>query len=176
MFAYVAAAMGACELISEEDAGSLFDDSGELIRPDFRIVTRDALSLLVEVKNFHKAPFKTFTMKGKYLQSLKRYPRLNKVPLHLAIYWSRWNLWTHLDTDRLDETQETIAIELLDAVKNNDMRLLGDCMIGTVSPLSFRLYARQDIPQTFDEDGVASFYVTWSHFPFKSRNQAMLCS
>ena len=53
MFAYTTAAMGACRLISEEDSGALFDLDGNLQRPDFRIITRDGVQMLVEVKNFH---------------------------------------------------------------------------------------------------------------------------
>src|SRR5205809_169365 len=54
MFAYVAAAMGSCQLISEEDAGLFLEATGDLRRPDFRIITLDSSQMLVEVKNFHQ--------------------------------------------------------------------------------------------------------------------------
>lgn len=47
MFAFVAATLGQCELISEEDSGTLYSRSGDLIRPDFRIVTQKADQFLL---------------------------------------------------------------------------------------------------------------------------------
>ncbi len=95
MFAHVAAAMGECQLITEEDGGAFFDIAGNLKRPDFRIVTRLHGQLLVEVKNFHKKSLHaTYTLKREYVHSLKEYAELNKVPLKFAIYWARWGIWT----------------------------------------------------------------------------------
>jgi hypothetical protein len=95
MFAHVAAAMGFCQFISEEDSGAFFDISGELQRPDYRIVTLESERMLVEVKNFYQnRPTKPLSMKGEYLRSLKRYAAINSIPLRLAIYWARWGMWT----------------------------------------------------------------------------------
>lgn len=41
MFAYVAAALGECEAVKEEDAGDLYAASTELQAPDYRLVLRD---------------------------------------------------------------------------------------------------------------------------------------
>jgi hypothetical protein len=89
MFAHVAAAMGSCQLISEEDSGIFFDTTGDLKRPDFRIITLDSAQMFVEVKNFHQKhdALKPFRMDGRYLASLKRYASINTIPLRLAIYY-----------------------------------------------------------------------------------------
>src|SRR4051812_16046128 len=55
MFAYVAAALGGCKIITEEDAGDFFVDSDDLKRPDFRILTNDGKQIFVEVKNFYSS-------------------------------------------------------------------------------------------------------------------------
>ena len=160
MFAYMAAAMGACQLIGEEDSGALFDRDGDLQRPDFRIITRDGMQMLVEVKNFHpKNPVDKLRLNGGYLRSLKRYAELNTVPLKLAVYWSRWNIWTLLDTKRLDSTQETVSIDMPEAYMHNELHQLGDCMIGTEPPLSFRLYADRGKPRNVASDGMAGFTI-----------------
>ena len=160
MFAYMAAAMGACQLIGEEDSGALFDLNGDVQRPDFRVITRDGTQMLVEVKNFHpKNPLQKLRLDGGYLRSLERYAELNAVPLKLAIYWSRWNVWTLLDANRLDSTQRTITIGMPEAYTHNEMHLLGDCMIGTEPPMSFRLYADKEKPRRITADGKAGFTV-----------------
>lgn len=162
MFAHVVAAMGEAVLISEEDAGALFDDAGILKRPDFRIITREHDQMLVEVKNFHQkhSPTKPYRITGEYLAKLKRYAQLNAAPLRIAIYWSRWNMRALLDAARLDESQKSITISMSDAFLHNEMYLLGDCMIGTLPPLSIRLYADKAKPRRVKRDGQVGFTIS----------------
>jgi hypothetical protein len=54
MFAYMAAALGACKIITEEDSGEFYVASPDFKRPDFRILTNAGAELFVEVKNFHQ--------------------------------------------------------------------------------------------------------------------------
>lgn len=155
MFAHVVAAMGEVVQISEEDAGAFFDESGNLKRPDFRIITRAREQMLVEVKSFYQksSPKKPYSITGEYLASLKRYAALNNVPLRIAIYWSRWNLWSLIDAARLDESQKSIEITMSDAFLQNEMCLLGDRMISTLPPLSLRLYADKEKPRQVSSTG-----------------------
>ncbi|TWU13681.1 hypothetical protein CA54_25160 [Symmachiella macrocystis] len=160
MFAHVAAAMGECLIIKEEDGGAFFDIAGDLKQPDFRIVTRQHGRMLVEVKNFYqKKPHKKYTIKGKYLHSLKEYAKLNEIPLKIAIYWARWGCWTLLEANRLDVNTPTIEITMDYAFKHNEMSLLGDHMIGTVPPLSLRVYADKDKPRNLSANGKTLFTV-----------------
>lgn len=162
MFAHVVAAMGDVIMISEEDAGTLIDESGDLKRPDFRMITREGDQMLVEAKNFFQktSPTKPYVIKGKYLASLKRYAELNNVPLRLAIYWARWNMWALLDAARLDESQKSIIITMSDAFLQNEMYLLGDRMIGTLPPLSLRLYADKTKPRRVEPNGEVEFTIS----------------
>src|SRR4051812_31435077 len=53
MFAYFAAALRGCKLITEEDSGDFFS-SDDLKRPDFRVLPQDGEEFFVEVKNFNQ--------------------------------------------------------------------------------------------------------------------------
>lgn len=160
VFAHVVAAMGHCTLISEEDSGTYFSSEECLQRPDFRIVTNDSRKMLVEVKNYHPAsPMRDYSIQGDYLASLKRYAEVCGIPLWIAIYWSKWNIWTLLDSTRLDATQKVVKIKMTEAFLHNEMHLLGDAMIGTEPPLSFRLYADQNKPRTVQYGAETGFTI-----------------
>jgi hypothetical protein len=74
MFAYFAAALGGCKVITEEDSGEFFVSAPDLKRPDFRFVANDGHEYLIEVKNFNPAePCTDFSLKADYAQSLQRY-------------------------------------------------------------------------------------------------------
>src|SRR5689334_17565697 len=50
MFEAMAASLGAVDLIKQEDAGRIYVSDTRLRVPDFRLVLRDGLQMLVEVK------------------------------------------------------------------------------------------------------------------------------
>lgn len=162
MFAHLAATLGSTLLISEEDAGELFHAFDNIQRPDYRIVTQDHEQFLVEVKNFHQKsdPLKPFKIKGSYLALLKKYAQINGMPLKLAIYWSRWNMWSLVDAARYDESKKCIKISMKDAFLHSEMYLLGDYMIGTTPPLSFRIYADKSRARVVSSDGTGAFCIS----------------
>jgi hypothetical protein len=59
-------------------------------------VLEDGRQVLIEAKNFHQgdAPTKSFRMKSSYLDGLTAYAKLMRCDLYVALYWSRWNLWS----------------------------------------------------------------------------------
>ena len=98
MFAHIAAALGRCQIITEEDSGAFFSCEEELRRPDFRLITTEGEQLLIEVKNFHqKDPMQPFIIKSTYLLTLKKYADAFNIPLKIAVFWSIWKLWTLVD-------------------------------------------------------------------------------
>ena len=160
MFAHVVAAMGSCALITEEDSGAFFDTGENLKRPDFRLITSDGKKMLVEVKNFHpNSAFKEYRLDGGYVTSLQRYAELNSIPLKIAIYWSRWNIWTLLDPRQINTDETKIRISLANALSHNEMYLLGDCIIGTAPPLSFRIHADREKPRKVVYGGESRFAI-----------------
>jgi len=160
MFAHVIAELGKCELIIEEDSGVFYSAHEDLHRPDFRIHLRGGDQLLVEVKNFHKtAPFAPYRIKPSYMTSLQRYADILGLPLYFAVYWSRWNLWTLTRSDMFDSEDGKHQISMGDAMKRNEMAMLGDCSIGTVPPLSVRLFSAPGFPRPLEKEGQLPFKV-----------------
>lgn len=160
MFAYVAAALGQCEVISEEDAGELYFHAGDVQRPDFRIRTKASGELFVEVKNFRpNNPFEPYQLKKKYIDSLKRYCSTFGVPLKFAIYWARWRVWTLVDVESLDVSSGYCDLHFVRALELNQMNLLGDHMLAAVPPISLRLYPDETKPRRVDDHGLAAFTV-----------------
>ena len=134
-------------------------------RPDFRVVTLEGIQFLVEVKICHNDnPSKEYSIKNTYLTSLKKYSNCMGVPLKFAIYWSRWNIWTLLDASLIPSSGRDSAIKMTAAMKLNDMASLGDCMIGTVPPLTMRLYADPTKPRRLQPDGTAPFTISRIEF------------
>lgn len=163
MFGYVAAALGKCALVKEEDAGEVYAASTTLRVPDYRVVTDDGYECLVEVKNFLQAKgTEPFTIKTGYLRGLEEYGNLFAVDVMLAVYWPRWNAWTLVPVERLTATAEGDRVELsfADAMKMNEMsRRLGDQLIGTTPPLTLRLVADANQPREVPEES-GSFVFT----------------
>ena len=160
MFAHVAAALGECQIINEEDSGIFFSIDRKLVRPDFRLLLRSGYQYLVEVKNFRpKDPFKPYRIKKAYLSSLRSYAEALGVPLKIAIYWSAWNMWSLVDVNHFNERPSDFEISMPDAMKRSEMVLLGDCMVATVPPLSLRFYADPQKPRSVDEYGEVAFTI-----------------
>lgn len=149
MFSYVAAALGKCALIKEEDAGTLFTATNDKItKPDFRIITHEGDQFFVEVKSHYEdEPPQPFGFQETYLQSITKYADLMGQPLKFAIYWARWRTWTLVDASKLKRGSNKVELTLPQAMKMNEMATLGDITIATVPPLAFRLYANTTKPQ-----------------------------
>jgi hypothetical protein len=154
MFMYVAASLGECAVITEEDNGDFHAVDSEVKRPDFRILTRSNQELFIEVKNFNqKNPNQHFKIKGQYLSSLQRYTSQFHCDLKFAIYWARWRSWTLVSADRLKKNGDQYVLPFEEALIINEMNLLGDCMIGTVPPLSIKVLTDPSKPRTIDAEG-----------------------
>lgn len=160
MFAYIAATLGQCDLINEEDHGLfLYDDDNDMRRPDFRMHTRNGEQFLVEVKSNHKNALTPFKFKTSYIHSLQRYARCLNIPLYFAIYWSQLKIWTLINANYFDALGEHIQLPFEKAMIRNEMSLIGDYLIGTVPPLSLRLYADPSYPSSIDDNGFVNFKI-----------------
>lgn len=160
MFAYVAASLGDVEAIKGEDSGDLIVADTELRPPDFRVVLRDKTEFFVEVKNFYqKRGSEPFRIKRTYAESLLKYGALFGRDLKLAIYWAGWNSWTLTSLDRVRLNREVIEITFIQAIKMNEMALLGDRMLGTVPPITMRILADAAKPRSINASGFVEFTV-----------------
>lgn len=160
MFAYVVAALDYCKFLKEEDVGDVYAFADEIQAPDFRLVTRDDRVLLVEVKNFHTLdPKATFKLTARYWDSLVRYAELFGEDLYLAIYWSALRIWTLVSLADQGERSGDYTILLVDALRSNQMSLLGDRLIGTTPRLGFRLFSDPGKPRGVDDEGLVNFTI-----------------
>jgi hypothetical protein len=158
MFAYIAAALGSCAAIKEEDAGCFYAVDSDIRSPDFRIVTAEQREIFVEVKNHRPSnPCENFLLKATYLDSLRKYAVLFQRELYIAIYWSVWRLWSLVHADRFDRSGEDYLLSLSDALKRSEMMLLGDCTLGTIPPLTLRLLSDPTTDRRVGADGKAAF-------------------
>lgn len=157
MFAHVAAALGLCRVISEEDSGAFFSDAEGMRRPDFRVITRDGQQFLVEVKNYHQRrdPTAPHKMDPGYVAGLLRYASLMSLPLKLAVYWSKWKVWTMVDVRNPNDS----TLSMGEGLKKNEMGTLGDRMVSSVPPIELRLYADKTRPRPVDASGFGRFTI-----------------
>ena len=161
MFAYVAAALGHCEIITEEDSGEFYSSLEHLKRPDFRLLTIGNAEFFVEVKNFKQPkPFKEFRLKRKYAEQILAYAEAFKKPLYFAIYWASWRVWTLNPLSCFSEGSNGFVLRLEDAVKSNHMNVLGDALIGIPKSLVLRFFTNPTEPRTEGVDGTTPFTIS----------------
>ena len=161
MFRGMIANLDSVRMLKEEDAGDCYYRSEEeLLIPDFRIVTEKGESFLIETKNhFSKDPMRRYRIRVTDVDALNRYADLVAVPLRIAIYWAPWNQWTLNDPKRFANNGNYAEIEFLQAMKQNEMAVVGDYSIGTVYPLTLTLKAALDKPREISADGQISMRI-----------------
>lgn len=151
MFSTVAAALGKCKLIKQEDGGEIFCND-EISLPDYRIILKDDSEFLVEVKNYHQNPFdKPFSFSEKYFESVIKYSELVSCDVKFAIYYSKLNIWVLLPPSSFKKEGNKYLISAEDSMKRSEMILLGDQMISTESPLEIRFVANRSKPAFIDQ-------------------------
>ena len=163
MFAYMTASLGKCALVKKEDCGDVFVGDCSIKIPDYRIVLNSASgeNMLVEVKKYHKKKaFNEYSMNLNYLDGLSRYADLVKTVLRIAIYWSKWCIWTLVSPDDFERNGTNAKISLSTAIKRNEMSTLGDIMIGTTPPLTIRIYPDKKQPHNIIENKRAEFTIS----------------
>ncbi|HXS99249.1 MAG TPA: hypothetical protein VN915_01080 [Elusimicrobiota bacterium] len=156
MFGFVAASLGWCAAVKEEDAGELYSLDLNLRMPDYRLVLKDSRTLLVEVKNCHKSTG-FFSIRESDLTGLAAYARVFPGELRLAIYWSGWNTWTLIDPVRMRRGKTRRSISHGEAHKINEMCVLGDFMPATRPPLVVRFIPKSGVPENLLPGGRATF-------------------
>jgi len=162
MFEAMIASIGEVEILKQEDSGEIYVSNDALKVPDFRLVLADGSQVLVEVKNHHQGTdaMKPFELDKDYLDGLVGYANVMKCDLFLAVYWSRWNLWTLVPPQAFHENRNKRELDLLNAMKANHMASLGDYSIGTRFPLSIVMYADKAESRFLGPDGSGDFRIS----------------
>ena len=160
LFEALVVSLGRIALIKQEDAGAAWTGSRGLKIPDYRIVLPDGTGFLVEVKHFHQGatPTKGFSLSENYLTGLRTYGELVGCPVKLAMYWSRWNVWTSVPLSACERGGRP-SLSMMRAYKANEMGLLGDVHVATRFPLRFRLVADPSRERRLSDDGEVAFSI-----------------
>ena len=164
LFESTVLSLGRYTLLKTEDAGRVHSDE-RCRAPDFRVVLDDGEQWLVEVKNVRcEDPFKQrTTMSAAYLASLEAYSRAVGSPLRIAIYWSKWSLWTIIAPDSFRRRDGGLSVRMMDAIMVNEFVRLGEVSIATRAPLRLLLRADPEKPRAVDAAGEARFVIGSVH-------------
>jgi hypothetical protein len=144
MFLQLIASLDVVKLVKQEDAGEIYSQDEALRVPDIRVlVTENAPSILIEVKNFYQREGREpYPLGENYVNGLEKYASLMRCDLLIAIYWTRWNIWTLVPPTSFSKAGTGRTITLSEALIANRMALLGDKHIATRAPL--RIVIRPD--------------------------------
>lgn len=159
MFEHLVRSLGCCKLIKKEDSGVIHGCDNTIKIPDFRLVLNDGNEFLVEVKNHYKG-FQPFKIQSKYLEKLLCYSNLMNRELKFAIFWSEANLWVLVSPSIFDKEEYKYVLPIDKALKKNEMRILGDLMIGLfTSFLTLKIGADKNKPRLIKKNGGADFTI-----------------
>lgn len=156
LFGHVAGALGGCQLVKAEDTGDVFAATAAVQPPDYRLVLNDGSQMFVEVKNCHLRYPAKFSLKKQYLEKLQRYADMQRVPLKIAIFFSRMNKWCLLSLRAFKDDGDRLSIGYIGAIARSEMATLGDAMVATLPELRFELLGRIGELNALDADGSAN--------------------
>lgn len=145
-------------LLTREDSGRLFPQD-RYTAPDFRVVLNDGRQWLIEVKKVYVAePFGQVRtlLKPDYHAKLEAYADATGGELKLAVYWARWSIWTLVSPEKLVGEDGNLTLDMMTAMKANEMAELGDMSIGTRAPLRLRLNADPERTSGISGDGMVT--------------------
>ncbi len=163
MFEALVVSLGRVKMLKQEDSGDAYFTDDTLKVPDFRLVLEDGQHLLVEVKGFHKGGMilgKPLRLPQAYADGLARYANEMRCALKVAVYWTRLNTWTMVDLSAFRPQGRYLLLSIDDAMRANEMALLGDLMLGTRYPLTLRVLADPTARRSVDEHGRVLFTIS----------------
>lgn len=155
MFENMVSSLGEVVMIKSEDTGPL-QTVLPMQAPDFRIVLKDGSNWLVEVKNVYvKNAFRQRRriLNRDYRRALTNYAQATGGTLKLAVFWARWSVWTLVDPEQLAPGDQELALDMMTAVKVNELAAIGDQSLGLRAPLVLRLTMDPARTSDIDDDG-----------------------
>jgi hypothetical protein len=156
MFAYIAGALGRCQLIKAEDAGDMFVKGPPMQAPDYRVVLDDGTVMLIEVKNFHSPHLtKRFSLTQEYFDKLQRYAAAQGLPLKIALYFSKLNCWCLVSPDAFEKTRRGLEISVFTAMAKSEMVTLGDVLLATFPEIRLEMMGSAEEANEIDSEGQA---------------------
>lgn len=160
LFGHLAAGLGGCRMVKNEDTGAVITDDSDIQLPDYRLTLKDGRQIFVEVKNHgHLNPKSQFLLSKSYVERLQRYGEMNNVPIYFAIYYRCLRMWTLLPVSSFIELKKKYSTNAVHSFANSEMSMLGDLMVGTKAPLVFELVADASQERNIDDDSQARFII-----------------
>lgn len=166
MFEALLVSLNRFQLLVREDGGQVYP-ADLFIAPDFRVVLNDGAQWLIEVKNVYMddpAVQSRELMTPAYHAKLRAYAEATGAELKLAIYWAKWSLWTLVSPDKLMDSEGGLTLDMMQAVKVNELARLGDLSVSTCAPLRFQLLADPERTSSIGADGTVSVVFGASRF------------
>ncbi len=155
MFEALVVSLAEVKMVKPEDCGRVFA-SEDMTPPDFRVVLKDGTNWLIEVKNvYERNAFRQrrHLLTRNYRNSLERYAAATGGTLKLAVFWARWSLWTLVDPEKLAPGGGDLTLDMMNALKVNELASLGDESIGMRAPLVLRLTMNPERTSSIAPDG-----------------------
>jgi hypothetical protein len=98
-------------------------------------------------------------MTRKYREALEEFAAATGAEFKLAVFWARWSVWTLVSPARLVEDDGDLALDMMTAIKVNELGRLGDRSIGTRPPLRLRLTTDGERTNPIGPDGTVSMTI-----------------
>lgn len=96
LFRELAVALGQTSYVKQEDQGDWITQDVSAKPVDFLVGLKNGMRFAIEVKNCHKETG-ALSLRSSDVSELENYAQLVCHELRLAIYWSKWRLWTLVD-------------------------------------------------------------------------------
>jgi hypothetical protein len=178
LFGAVVTALGDVSLLKAEDTGDIFYNGEDLQVPDYRIITRERVQLLVEVKTSsdRKFPPKPMSFSHNYIERLRRYAELAGAELRVAIFWQGTGQWTLSSLAAFSAGsagEQKWRLSYWRALATNEMATLGDRTIATPPPLRFRVLFNPDKSDHIAPGATGDFTVSVRGIRLLSRSKEL---
>jgi hypothetical protein len=161
LFGLVAADLDGCILVKQEDAGDTYYEGDDLKVPDWSLVLKSGLRLLVEVKSLPPTEFRFAAIKKQEVQRLRRYANIVGRDLYIATFWSALGMWTLVPADDFIDTGDRLELTIERAMIRNHMGIhLEDNMLGVRPPLEVRLRLDGEVVESNDETRTVAATIT----------------
>ncbi|WP_217546404.1 hypothetical protein [Pantoea sp. GbtcB22] len=160
LFGHLAAGLGGCRMVKNEDTGGVITDNSDIQLPDYRLILKDGRQIFVEVKNQgHPSHRAQFLLSKDYVEKLQRYGEMNNVPIYFAIYYRCFRMWALLPVSSFIELKKKYTTNPIHSLANSEMSMLGDLMVATKAPLVFELVADTSQDRDVSDDNQAQFII-----------------
>lgn len=158
LFEMVVASLGTVQFMKAEDQGDIYFKGDDIAAPDFMIVAEDQTRMLVEVKciKIQESKETGLSISDSYMRRLIRYAKVTNADLWVAVLWEELEAWTlsHIDVfEKGISGEKKWSLSMSQAMGHNEMHKIGDRMIGTYSPLRFRLRFDPNKSEPFTQEG-----------------------